>query len=199
MSDLLTVKNLNKSFASNNLLVNLSFSLKKGKITALMAPSGAGKTTLLRILAGLDTPDSGRIEAGEQLLFSVVFQEDRLCENLNPISNIRLVTGNTISKAEILKAFSALGLAGCESRPVRELSGGERRRIVLLRALLAPWNLLLLDEPFKGLDPGSRKKAMDYVLTVFHKNRYSAGSRTILFVTHDPFEAEYLADDILTL
>lgn len=192
MSDLLTVKHLNKSFDNKKILTDLSFSLKKGQITALMAPSGAGKTTLLRILMGLESSDSGQIRSKEPLQLSTVFQEDRLCDNLNPLSNIRLVTGNSVSKSDILDALSALGITESALRPVRELSGGERRRVALIRALLAPWNLLLLDEPFKGLDQESKTAAMEYVHT------FCGNSRAVLLVTHDHFEAEYMADEILS-
>lgn len=194
MPDLITVSHLTKHFGEKNVLSDLSFSIKKGSVTAIMAASGAGKTTLLRILLGLETPDSGSLTLNETPRISAVFQEDRLCENLSPLSNIRLVTGNTVPKSEILAALSSLGLSDSVGQPVRELSGGQKRRIALLRALLAPWDLLLLDEPFKGLDPESKKTAMDYVLKSANQKE-----RTVLLVTHDPFEADYMADTVIRL
>lgn len=195
MADFIKIDQLNKSYHGRAVLKDLSFCIPIGRITAVMAPSGAGKTTLLRILMGLEQPDSGRIESPGGLRLSVVFQEDRLCPNLSPVSNIRLVTGSSLTRREILEALAQAGLSGCACQPVREMSGGQRRRTALLRALLAPWDLLLLDEPFKGLDTETRKQLMDYVLLHFHK----APGRTILLVTHEESEAAYLADSVLTL
>ena len=195
MSDIIRISHLNKSYHGRSVLKDLSFSIPMGRITAVMAPSGVGKTRLLRILMGLETADSGRIEGLEGLRLSAVFQEDRLCANLSPVSNIRLVTGTALSREEILSALSQTGLSDCACQPVRELSGGQRRRVALLRALLAPWDLLLLDEPFKGLDTDTRKQIMDYVLLHFHKT----SGRTVLLVTHDEEEAAYLAGNVLTL
>lgn len=196
MAAILTVNHLYKSYHEKKVLEDLSFSLEEGTISAVMAPSGIGKTTLLRILLGLETADSGEILGLEKLRLSAVFQEDRLCENLSPVSNIRLVTGSGVSKKEIQDALCALELADCISQPVRELSGGQRRRVALLRALMAPWDLLLLDEPFKGLDTRTRQTAMDYVLAAF---RQAGNSRHILLVTHDQTEADYLAGQIIRL
>ena len=186
---------LNKSYHDRPVLQDLSLSIPIGQITAVMAPSGVGKTTLLRILMGLETADSGKIEGLDGLRLSAVFQEDRLCANLSPVSNIRLVTGSSLSRQEILSALEQTGLSDCAGQPARELSGGQRRRVALLRALLAPWDLLLLDEPFKGLDTETRKQIMDYVLLHFHKKP----GRTALLVTHDESEASYMAGNVFTL
>ena len=86
------IKGLCKAFDGKQVLRDFSAVLPAGQVTGLMAPSGAGKTTLLRILMGLETPDRGTITGLEGLRLSAVFQEDRLCENLNPVSNLRLVT-----------------------------------------------------------------------------------------------------------
>ena len=96
MADVIKIDRLNKSYHGKPVLKELSFSIPAGRITAVMAPSGAGKTTLLRILMGLEQADSGRIEGLEGLRLSAVFQEDRLCPNLSPVSNIRLVTGSAL-------------------------------------------------------------------------------------------------------
>ena len=195
MADVIKIDRLNKSYHGKPVLKELSFSIPAGRITAVMAPSGAGKTTLLRILMGLEQADSGRIEGLEGLRLSAVFQEDRLCPNLSPVSNIRLVTGSALSRREILAALDQTGLSGCACQPAREMSGGQRRRTALLRALLAPWDLLLLDEPFKGLDTETRRLLMDYVLLHFHR----VPGRTVLLVTHEEGEAAYLAENVFTL
>lgn len=195
MSEFIRIEHLNKSYHDRPVLQDLSLSIPTGQITAVMAPSGVGKTTLLRILMGLEAADSGQVEGLEGLRLSAVFQEDRLCANLSPVSNIRLVTGSSLSRQEILSALEQTGLSDCAGQPARELSGGQRRRVALLRALLAPWDLLLLDEPFKGLDTETRKQIMDYVLLHFHKKP----GRTALLVTHDESEASYMAGNVFTL
>ena len=195
MAEFIRIEHLNKSYHDRPVLQDLSLSIPIGQITAVMAPSGVGKTTLLRILMGLETADSGKIEGLDGLRLSAVFQEDRLCANLSPVSNIRLVTGASLSRQEILSALEQTGLSDCAGQPARELSGGQRRRVALLRALLAPWDLLLLDEPFKGLDTETRKQIMDYVLLHFHKKP----GRTALLVTHDESEASYMAGNVFTL
>lgn len=118
------IENLNKSYDGRRVLQNLNMELEEGKVTCIMAPSGKGKTTLLRILIGLEKADSGRITGIEGKNISVVFQEDRLCENLNVLSNIRLVQKE---KTEIREGLEAVGLLDCCHQPVRQLSGGMKR------------------------------------------------------------------------
>ena len=219
MSEAIVIRHLTKSYHEKKVLEDFSLSINKGQITALMAPSGAGKTTLLRLLTGLETPDAGSIEGLAGLRLSCVFQEDRLCNNLGIVSNIRLAAGKGLSDETIAHALKALGLWETDAppaparrsfsflrnkkppfpelalRPVRELSGGQRRRAALLRSLLVPWDLLLLDEPFQGLDPEARQAAMSYILSCFRQQP----GRTVLLITHDREEAEALAERILTL
>lgn len=155
-----------------------------GRITGLMAPSGAGKTTLLRILMGLEQADSGRIDGLDGLRLSAVFQEDRLCDQLDGVSNLRLVAP-TLSRSEARNALEAVGLADCIGQPTRELSGGQRRRVAILRGLLADYDLLILDEPFKGLDRETKQ------LVIEDTQRRCMG-KTVLLVTHDPTELDAL-------
>lgn len=131
---------------------------------------------------GLETPDRGTITGLQGLRLSAVFQEDRLCENLNPVSNLRLVTP-TLSQSAAEGALTAVGLTDCLHQPARELSGGMRRRVAILRALLAEYDLLFLDEPFKGLDRETKE-------VVMADTRRRCDGRTVLFVTHDPTELE---------
>ncbi len=192
---MIQVEDLCKSFGEKKVLNQVSFTLEPGVVTAVMAASGVGKTTLLRILMGLEKPDSGRILGLEGLRLSAVFQEDRLCENLSPLSNVQLVTGKAIEKKEISASLEAVGLGGCACQPVRELSGGQRRRAALVRALCPPWDLLLLDEPFKGLDHKTRQMVMEYV----RKCLLSRPESYTVLVTHDREEAEYLAEQVIFL
>ncbi len=178
------MRRLSKAFGSKQVLQSVSFSLPAGQVSCIMAPSGWGKTTLLRILMGLEQPDGGEITGLTGLRISAVFQEDRLCENLNAEANIRLPTP-ALTQAQALQAMEAVGLQNCAGQPVRELSGGMRRRVALLRALLAEYEVLFLDEPFQGLDSQTK------ILTMEDARRRCAG-RTVLLVTHDGAEAEAL-------
>ena len=174
----IVISDLCKSFGENRVLDRFSATLPAGKITGLMAPSGAGKTTLLRILMGLEQADSGSITGLNGLRISAVFQEDRLCLSLTPSQNLRLVNPE-LSKAEALEALREVGLS--DNQKTQALSGGMRRRVAILRALLTPSDLLLLDEPFRSLDADTRQLVLEDV-------RRRMGNRTVLLVTHEARE-----------
>lgn len=185
------IQHLCKSFDDKMVLDHVSLTLESGGTACLMAPSGRGKTTLLRCIAGLETPDSGQItDLPERIAY--VFQEDRLCDGFSAVDNIRLVTGKALGEGEIRRHLEELGLAGSLDQPVCELSGGMRRRVVISRAVCFGADLLLLDEPFKGLDDEARQQTADYILR--HR-----GTAAILCVTHDREDAAALGGaDIVT-
>lgn len=185
------IQHLCKSFDGKMVLDHVSLTLESGGTACLMAPSGRGKTTLLRCIAGLEAPDSGQItDLPERIAY--VFQEDRLCDGFPAVDNIRLVTGKALGEGEIRRHLEELGLAGSLDQPVRELSGGMRRRVVISRAVCFGADLLLLDEPFKGLDDEARQQTADYILR--HR-----GAAAILCVTHDREDAAALGGaDIVT-
>ena len=185
------IQHLCKSFDGKMVLDHVSLTLESGGTACLMAPSGRGKTTLLRCIAGLEAPDSGQItDLPERIAY--VFQEDRLCDGFSAVDNIRLVTGKALGEGEIRRHLEELGLAGSLDQPVRELSGGMRRRVVISRAVCFGADLLLLDEPFKGLDDEARQQTADYILR--HR-----GAAAILCVTHDREDATALGGaDIVT-
>lgn len=190
--DNITLNGIDKVFGSNQVLQDFSAVIKTGRMTCIMAPSGRGKTTLLRILMGLDRQDNGMITGLEGLKLSVVFQEDRLCDNLTAAANIRFVCPNKTHR-DVEEGLRALGLAGCIHQPARELSGGMRRRVALLRALMAEYDFLILDEPFKGLDLDTKAIVIEYT-------RLHTTGKTTILVTHDLEEAQALnADTMLTL
>lgn len=175
------VGGLSKSFGEKHVLDGFSATFPDGATTCVMGPSGCGKTTLLHILLGLERADGGTID-GLPSRISAVFQEERLCEDFTAVTNIRLVTGRAVPETEIEHCLAAFGLAGSTRVPVRELSGGMKRRVAIARAVLAEGKLLVLDEPFKGLDEGTRR------LVAAEVKRRTAG-RTVIMVTHDPAEA----------
>ncbi len=190
MSDIV-LTNVQKNYGGKTALRPFSHTFEEGKITCLMGASGCGKTTLLKILAGFEAPDLGTVQGiPESIAF--VFQEDRLCEDFSALSNIRMVCGKRKSKEEIIRHLTELGLKDEANKPVRTFSGGMKRRIAIARAILYDADLLLLDEPFKGLDEQMRKTVMDYVL------RYTQG-KTVLCVTHDEAEAEFMGAEIVHL
>ncbi len=188
----IVLNNLCKAYGDHRVLDSFSAVIPAGRISCITGPSGRGKTTLLRLLMGLESPDGGNIVGLSGLRLSAVFQEDRLCENLNPMTNIRLACPQR-SRQDILAALKAMGLAGCAAQPVCTLSGGMRRRVALLRALLADYDILFLDEPFKGLDAGTKAVVID-------ETRRRVAGKSVLLVTHDPEETAALnADYHITL
>lgn len=186
------IRNLSKSFGGKKVFDGLNLTIKSGVTTCIMAPSGAGKTTLLRILMGLEDADGGRVAGSEGKRFSAVFQEERLCEYMTAADNIRLVLPPPIGLPVILEGMDRLGLSGSRDQPVSELSGGMRRRVSILRALLAEYDVLFLDEPFKGLDEALKGQVMAYV-------KEKTAGKTVVFVTHDRAEAAVLADEVVEL
>lgn len=188
---MIAIDKLCKAFGGKAVLRDFSCELEEGRVTALMAPSGAGKTTLLRILLGLETADSGEITGLSGKRLAAVFQEDRLLDFMTPVDNIRLPEPK-LERAVILREMAAMGLTGCENQPVRELSGGMRRRVAILRALLCGADVIALDEPFKGLDEANRCAAMDAVRAV-------SDDKTVLLVTHDAAEAEFFGGNRLSV
>lgn len=173
----IAVNHLWKSYDGTPVLEDFSCSIPRGSCCALLAPSGAGKTTLLRLLLGLEQPDAGEM-TGVPSRFAAVFQEDRLIPGLCAVSNVTAAT--SCSRGEATALLSRLGLEDeSQKKPVRLLSGGQARRVSLARALLAKGELLILDEPFTGLDDGTRQLCAAAI------RDYRRG-RTLLAVTHNP-------------
>ncbi|MDR0273423.1 MAG: ATP-binding cassette domain-containing protein [Clostridiales bacterium] len=178
------LKNITKSFGELRVLENVSLTFGEG-ITCIMGHSGAGKTTLVNIVAGILQPDEGEIIGAERKI-SMVFQEDRLLEWESALSNVLFVKNNRERAIELLTQ------AGIDpNKKTAELSGGMKRRVCLCRALIADYDILILDEPFKGLDSDLKPSIMEMV-----KN-YSKG--TVICITHDPTEAEFLGAEIIGL
>ena len=173
----ISVKNLRKSYGEQLVLNDVSFELPDQGITCIMAPSGVGKTTLLRILLGLERPDSGAVSQPPDCRWAAVFQENRLLEQLDAMDNLRFVLGNDFDLQAACQILEELGLAETEGKPVRDFSGGMKRRLALARALLAPSDALALDEPFTGLDEENRERAIACI-------RKRTAGKTVLLVTH---------------
>ena len=184
----IVVNRICKSFGENEVLKDLSVSFSQEKITCLMGPSGCGKTTLLNIMAGLTAADKGEI-IGLPDKISYVFQEDRLCESFRAATNVRIAASKNVTPEIIKEILEKLGINDPYA-PVSDFSGGMKRRVAIARALCAPFDLLLMDEPFKGLDEDTRSIAAEVI------KEYLDG-RTAVFVSHDRTDAELLDAEII--
>jgi len=177
-----------KAFGGQQVLKDFSYCFPAGKTTCIMGESGCGKTTLVHILLGLCQPDAGEVEGVPKGKLAAVFQEDRLCENISAAANIRLVLDRKLSDRELTEAFRAVKLKDAGRKPVRELSGGMRRRVAVLRAVLAEKECIVMDEPLKGLDEETRRLTAEFI-------KEKTRGKTLIIVTHDfeeiaLFEAE---------
>ncbi len=186
---MLKADNISKSFGDKAVISGFSHIFSENTVTAVMGASGCGKTTLLYLLMGIIPPDSGTI-SGNDVKISAVFQENRLCENLSVMSNLKLVLPRKTDKGMIEHELERIGLAGVSGSPARTLSGGMKRRVALLRALLAEYDILFLDEPFKGLDEDTKLNVMDYC-------KENTAGKTVILVTHDKSEAEFFGAGII--
>ena len=187
----LEISHLTKRFGEKVLFEDLDLTLTAPAV--LWAPSGWGKTTLLRILMGLEKPTSGSVQGVGKV--SAVFQEDRLCPQLTAVENVALVLPGAENqyKKQIEMDFQQLGLDGAAlSLPARKLSGGQKRRAALLRALWAESDTLLLDEPFTGMDPETMKKAAALL-------KARCQDRNVLLATHDREAIEALGWEVIEL
>lgn len=174
----ISVEHLRKAYGDQIVLNDVSFVVSEERITCIMAPSGVGKTTLLRILLGLEQPDSGTVSVPEHCRWAAVFQEDRLLEHLDAMGNLKFILGNELDEADAVALLEELGLTDFEGKPVRDFSGGMKRRLALARALLVPSDALALDEPFAGLDEENRERAIACI-----RNR--TVGKPVLLVTHN--------------
>lgn len=186
-------------YGETSVFKQLNLRITEGAMYGLTGRSGLGKTTLLRLLAGLEKSQSGELKGLEGKRVALLFQEDRLCLNLNALTNVRMVLPEAkdhptrVEQEESIRlTLAELGLQDQLHQPVRNFSGGMRRRVALARALLAETELLLLDEPFQGLDPESR------ALAIVAIKKLRAG-RTCLVVSHDEDDYAALGAEIIYL
>lgn len=186
------LNNISKSYNGSYVLKDLDITIPDGAITCIMGPSGAGKTTLINIIMGLIAPDSGTVTGTAGRSFAAVFQEDRLIEHYDAVKNVQLVCHKKLSQEIVREHFNQVGLTDYDDKPASALSGGMRRRVELVRAILADRNIIILDEPFKGLDEDMKLKAISYV-------KEHASGRTVIVITHNKDEADALGGFIVIL
>jgi len=165
MEERINLKDISKSFRETRVFDGFSVSFPRGKTTCLLGPSGCGKTTLLRIIAGTLKPDAGKLKDLEDLTISFVFQEDRLLPWKTAADNIRLVLKHKIDDESIEEVIDQkLDLVKMKEYAnyyPHQLSGGMRQRISFARAFSFPSDMILLDEPFKGLDLLLKQQLME--------------------------------------
>ena len=204
---MLELRNINKAFGGKQILTNFSLSIPEKQILAIVGPSGGGKTTLLRMLAGLETIDSGEIyyngeslaidELEKRNLLGFVFQDFQLFPHLSVIDNLTLSPIKTMSMEKEVaekKARGLLeqrGLAGHADAFPFSLSGGQKQRVALARAMMINPEIIGYDEPTSALDPELRLEVEKLILQ--NKER----GMTQIVVTHDLQFAENIADQIL--
>ena len=169
---------VSKSYGDKKVLSSLTLHIKERATTVLSGPSGIGKTTLFRLILGLEKADCGTIRTEGRV--SALFQE-----NLSIMNNLLLVSDDKARMKELLKES---GLEGEEKNRVVTLSGGMKRRVALVRALLTDYDTLLLDEPFSGLDAESKRRISALI-------RKEVNGRTLIVITHDDDDYSLLDAD----
>lgn len=204
---MLELKNISKKFKDKKILSNFNLKVEENKILAIVGPSGGGKTTLLRMLAGLESIDSGEIifngenlplnELEKRNLLGFVFQDFQLFPHMTVLENLVISPIQTMgikkdeAEAKVIKLLEQLGLENyCKSYP-HSLSGGQKQRVALARAMMIEPKIIGYDEPTSALDPELRLEVEKLIL----QNKKLGVTQIV--VTHDLQFAENIADDIL--
>ncbi len=200
---ILKIENLHKSYKNVKAVDGVSFHIRKGEIFGLLGPNGAGKTTVIKMISTLTRPDSGSIEVngcdvmgdrrGVRQSVAVVPQENNLEGELTVYDNLRVYAALRrvpCSRSTITDVMERFGIISKKNEPVDKLSGGQKRRVIIARVMLAEPELILLDEPTLGLDPSIRREIWNLIAQI--KSR----GKSILLTTHYTEEAENLCDRV---
>ena len=205
----ITVTNLSKTYGAGEfakqVVQNCSFTIERGKLTVMIGPSGCGKSALIRLLAGFERPSGGTITIGGKPVTGpgldrlVVFQETALFPWMSTYDNImfgpRARGEDTPEMRSVAEALlQKVGLDGFRKKYPSQLSGGMQRRAELARSMINRPDVMILDEPFRGLDAMTKQLMQEYFANLYEEFR-----RTTFFVTTDIDEAIYLADRILIM
>ncbi|SIN95946.1 ABC transporter ATP-binding protein [Vannielia litorea] len=200
----LEVQNLTRRLGGREIVRDLSLQVAAGQVTCLLGPSGCGKSTTLRMIAGVDRPDAGRVlvegaEVSGPGMFvppearniGLMFQDFALFPHLTVARNVGFGLPRGAARGRVEELLERVGLAGHAGKYPHELSGGEQQRVALARALAPKPRVMLMDEPFSGLDMRLRDDIRDQTLSVLKEE-----GTAVLLVTHEPDEAMRMADEI---
>lgn len=209
-----SLEHLAKSFDGNLVLRDFDLAVAEGEFVSLLGASGCGKTTVLRLVAGLDTPDAGRIRVGERMVcdaeqgvfvppedrqIGMVFQSYAVWPHMNVFDNVayplrvrRLARAARTERTQ--RILSLVGLEGLEARMPAQLSGGQQQRVALARGLVMEPEVLLLDEPLSNLDARLRVRMRRDIRRIQQETGF-----TILYVTHDQEEALEISDRVVIM
>jgi ABC-type nitrate/sulfonate/bicarbonate transport system, ATPase component len=195
---MIEIQGIYKKYKKEYIYENFSLSFPEGQVTVLLGPSGCGKTTLLRMLAGLESYEKGTISGLSGKRISFVFQEDRLLPWLTVSENLELVLRAFLTtdqaKERVTQVLTLLNIPETRSMMPEELSGGMQRRVAIGRALAYDGDIMILDEPFKGMDEALKNE----VLPKLAKSWEESG-KTVILVTHDLSDARKLSHSIYEL
>ena len=206
MTNIIEINNLSKKYNQNknlNVLKNLNFKLKKGKIYSLIGPSGSGKSTLLNLLSLIDKPSNGKIKINEKVIdfnekknndqiraneIGIIYQDKNLLTDFTALENVYLARLNTVSDKNVAlndakRIISKVGLSNRINHFPSELSGGESQRIAICRALVNSPNIILADEPTGNLDYKNAKEIFKMFISLKNKDRI------LIFATHNRYFA----------
>ncbi|MDF2538074.1 MAG: hypothetical protein K0S76_1095 [Herbinix sp.] len=183
---------ISKQFEGKQVLTDFDATFMEGQIHCLMGASGIGKTTVINLLMGLIKPDGGAIKGLRGRRIAAVFQEDRLIEHWDAVENVLLVCDKHVKKETVLQEFAKVGLTENMDKAVMNLSGGMRRRVAVIRALLAESDLIVMDEPFKGLDQALKISVVNYI-------KLRLADKTAIIVTHDKEDVQLLDASLITM
>ena len=190
-----------ETFLQQKIIKNFSLELKKGSITGIFSPTGSGKTTLLNCIAGIPQKNlniSGQIELAENTVISYAFQDYRLLNNCTVLQNLMIPLENikdislTTKKNEALSLLQKIKLESKQNIKAAFLSGGEKQRISLARALIYPSELLLLDEPFNALSEDVKKSVLGVV-------KEQLNSRSAIIISHDKNDLDFLCNSVIRM
>lgn len=191
----LKLENIKKSYNDLTVIENFNMSFSSDKIHCIFGPSGSGKSTLLNIITGVEKADEGIVYGEKNKKISYVFQEHRLLPWLSAEKNIMFVLESNYAKKEAKeiceKYIKLVRLFEFKDKLPSELSGGMKQRVAIARALAYDGDILVMDEPFKGLDMELKTSIMKFIADYCNKN-----NKLLIYTTHDAFEAAYMADDI---
>ncbi|MCC2878007.1 ATP-binding cassette domain-containing protein [Lachnoclostridium pacaense] len=192
---MIELRHITKSYDGLPVLTDISMTFRDGGCYCLMSPSGSGKTTLMRIMMGLETPDEGTVAitpGGKTAAISAVFQEDRLCESFSPMDNVMMCVGRSLKASRVRWEMGKLLPEECLNRPVSTLSGGMKRRVAVLRALLTPSDILIMDEPFTGMDEELKRSVIAYI-------REKQDGRILILSTHQEEDVALIGGELVRI